>query len=87
MKRVYRTNYDCNECLSTVWYLLEFDEQNCLLWTARLLRREAPLCLVRTPEDKPVVREAVTMMDVAPTVLDFLGIRDEFGFEGATILK
>jgi predicted AlkP superfamily phosphohydrolase/phosphomutase len=39
-------------------------------------RGETPVCLVWTPEDKPIAREAVTMMDIAPTVLDLLGLAD-----------
>jgi bisphosphoglycerate-independent phosphoglycerate mutase (AlkP superfamily) len=39
------------------------------------------------PSDKECGRENATLMDVAPTVLDILGIEGEFGIEGESIFK
>ena len=39
------------------------------------------------PGDNECVRDKIKLMDVAPTVLDILGIEGEFGFEGKSLLK
>ena len=42
--------------------------------------------LISNLEDKEIVRKNMTLMDVAPTVLDLFGIKGEFGFDGQNIL-
>lgn len=50
-------------------------------------RRETPLFLIRTPEDRPVARNVATLMDVGPTILDLLGLSDVEAFDGNSLYE
>lgn len=46
----------------------------------------SPVFLI-TNLDRKCVRRDITLMDVAPTVLDIIGIKGEFGFDGRSIMR
>ena len=50
-------------------------------------RGDTPIFFMLNPGDKEGIGERVTLMDVAPTVLDILGIEGKFDFDGESILK
>ena len=50
-------------------------------------RGDTPIFFMLNSGDKECVKENVALTDVAPTVLDILGIRGDFGFDGESIFK
>lgn len=48
-------------------------------------RRETPVLLIRAGGRKSSKRRAADMLDIAPTVLDLLGLRCVEGFDGKSI--
>lgn len=50
-------------------------------------RGDTPIFYMLNLGEKKCARENVTLMDVAPTVLDILGIKGEFEFDGNSIFK
>jgi predicted AlkP superfamily phosphohydrolase/phosphomutase len=50
-------------------------------------RGDTPIFFMLNLDDKECVKENMTLMDVAPTVLDILGIEGDFWFDGGSILK
>lgn len=49
-------------------------------------RRDTPILFIYNKENSiQVSRNHATLMDVAPTVLDLLGVKGEFGFDGGSI--
>jgi hypothetical protein len=48
-------------------------------------RGETPMFLLEIPGDSPVARKVATMMDVAPTVLDLLGLADMEAHDGRSL--
>ena len=45
----------------------------------------SPVFLVGNLKGKETIKEHITLMDIAPTVLDLLNIKKDFGFDGQTI--
>jgi len=50
-------------------------------------RGETPLLLVRTSESRPLARRVGTLMDVAPTVLDLLGVSGTTFLDGSSLCR
>ena len=50
-------------------------------------RGDTPVFFMLNLGEKECDRENITLMDVAPTVLDILGIEEDFGFDGECIFK
>ena len=50
-------------------------------------RVDTPVFFMLNRGDKECSKENVTLMDVAPTVLDILGIEGEFGFDGESLMR
>ena len=48
---------------------------------------DSPIFFIYNLDNEKNIRENITLMDVAPTVLDILGVKGEFGFDGESIFK
>ena len=49
-------------------------------------KEDSAVMLMGNLGGRVTAREAMTLMDVAPTVLDLLGVRGEFDFDGESVL-
>ena len=49
-------------------------------------RGDTPVCLIWNAGDRKVVKNEITLMDIAPTVLNLLNIEHDYDFDGESVL-
>lgn len=50
-------------------------------------KMQSPVLLISKKDNDTCVKKDCTLMDIAPTVLSLLGIKNDFGFEGSSIVQ